>query len=48
MHVPLMQNILRISPVSLAEWSAILATAVPMVIGMEVFKGYTGVFSAEV
>lgn len=38
MHIPFMQTILRIEPVTLTQWAYILALAVPILLVMEVFK----------
>jgi magnesium-transporting ATPase (P-type) len=38
MHLPFMQNILRIEPVTFSEWLYILVLAVPVVVTMELFK----------
>lgn len=38
MHIPFMQKILRIEPVTFHEWLYILGLAVPMIIVMEIFK----------
>jgi magnesium-transporting ATPase (P-type) len=38
MQIPFMQNILRIEPVTFNEWLYIIVLAVPIVLGMELFK----------
>lgn len=38
MHIPLMQSILRIEPISFNEWLSILVLAIPVIVVMEVFK----------
>jgi magnesium-transporting ATPase (P-type) len=38
MHIPFMQNILRIEPITLNEWLYLIALAVPVILAMEVFK----------
>jgi len=38
MHIPVMQQILRIEPVTPAEWVYVLTLAVPMLLVMEIFK----------
>jgi len=38
MHIPAMQNILRIEPITFKEWSYVLALAIPMIVVMEIFK----------
>jgi magnesium-transporting ATPase (P-type) len=38
MQIPFMQNILRIEPVSFREWAMVLTLAIPVIIGMEIFK----------
>jgi magnesium-transporting ATPase (P-type) len=38
MHIPFMQNILRIEPIAWSEWFSILFLAIPMIVVMEIFK----------
>jgi magnesium-transporting ATPase (P-type) len=38
MHIPFMQNILRIEPITLNEWLFILALALPILFAMELLK----------
>lgn len=38
MHIPLMQDILRIQPISIQQWLVVLLLALPILIGMEIFK----------
>ncbi|MCO5250115.1 MAG: HAD-IC family P-type ATPase [Candidatus Kapabacteria bacterium] len=38
MHIPFMQNVLRIEPISLNEWLYILTLAIPILLVMELFK----------
>jgi magnesium-transporting ATPase (P-type) len=38
MHIPFMQNILRVEPIAFNEWLYILVLAVPILLVMEVFK----------
>ena len=38
MQIPFMQNILRIEPVTYNEWLYVIVLAVPMLLGMELFK----------
>lgn len=38
MHIPFMQHILKIEPITLNEWGSILLLAIPILIGMELFK----------
>lgn len=40
MHIPFMQNLLRIKPVSVLDWLKLLGTASIIIIVMEVFKWY--------
>jgi magnesium-transporting ATPase (P-type) len=40
MHLPFMQTILRIEPVTFSEWLYILVLAVPVVVTMELFKRF--------
>lgn len=48
MHLPFMQTILRVEPVTLNEWLYILVLAVPVVVTMELFKLFRKkVFSAD-
>jgi magnesium-transporting ATPase (P-type) len=41
MHIPFMQQILRIEPVSWMEWLTILTLAIPMILVMEIFKYFS-------
>lgn len=38
MHLPFMQNILRIEPVTFTEWFYVLTLAIPILLAMELFK----------
>lgn len=38
MHIPFMQGLLRIHPITLREWGIILSLALPIILIMEVFK----------
>lgn len=38
MHIPLMQHILKIEPITIQEWASILILAIPILLGMEIFK----------
>ena len=38
MHIPFMQNVLRIEPVTAFEWAEVLVLALPLLIVMEAFK----------
>jgi magnesium-transporting ATPase (P-type) len=38
MYIPFMQNILRVHPITINEWGAVLTLALPIIIIMEVFK----------
>jgi magnesium-transporting ATPase (P-type) len=38
MHIPFMQNILRIEPITWSEWFSVLILAIPMIVVMEIFK----------
>jgi magnesium-transporting ATPase (P-type) len=38
MHLPFMQQILRVEPITLNEWLVVLVFGIPMIIVMEVFK----------
>ncbi|MFD2203511.1 cation-translocating P-type ATPase [Shivajiella indica] len=38
MHIPFMQELLRIHPITLREWGTILTLALPIIIVMEIFK----------
>lgn len=38
MHIPFMQELLRIHPISLGEWGTILTLALPIIMAMEIFK----------
>lgn len=38
MHIPFMQNILRVEPVTFVEWLYILLLALPVIIVMEIYK----------
>ena len=41
MHIPFMQTVLRIEPITFWEWAQVLILAVPLLIVMEVFKQVT-------
>jgi magnesium-transporting ATPase (P-type) len=41
MHIPFMQTVLRIEPITFWEWTEVLILAVPLLIVMEVFKQVT-------
>jgi len=41
MHIPFMQTVLRIEPITFWEWTEVLVLAVPLLIVMEVFKQVT-------
>lgn len=41
MHIPFMQNILRVEPVTGAEWLSVLLLAIPMILVMEIFKFFS-------
>jgi len=41
MHIPFMQTVLRIEPITFWEWTGVLILAVPLLIVMEVFKKVT-------
>lgn len=38
MHIPFMQRVLRIEPITFREWTEVLILAVPLLIVMEIFK----------
>lgn len=38
MHLPFMQKILRIEPITFEEWLSILVLAIPLIVAMEIFK----------
>jgi magnesium-transporting ATPase (P-type) len=38
MHMPFMQTVLRIEPITFLEWAEVLILAVPLLIVMEIFK----------
>jgi magnesium-transporting ATPase (P-type) len=38
MHIPFMQTVLRIEPITVWEWAEVLILAVPLLIVMEIFK----------
>ncbi|MFO7657600.1 MAG: HAD-IC family P-type ATPase, partial [Bacteroidales bacterium] len=38
MQIPFMQNILRVEPITPAEWFQVLVLAIPMILIMEIFK----------
>lgn len=38
MHLPFMQNILRIEPITFSEWISVLLLAIPVLLVMEIFK----------
>jgi magnesium-transporting ATPase (P-type) len=38
MHIPFMQTVLRIEPITFWEWTEVLALAIPLLIVMEIFK----------
>jgi magnesium-transporting ATPase (P-type) len=38
MHIPFMQTVLRIEPITVWEWTGVLILAVPLLIVMEIFK----------
>jgi magnesium-transporting ATPase (P-type) len=38
MHIPFMQTVLRIEPITIGEWAEVLVLAVPMIMVMEIFK----------
>ena len=38
MHIPFMQKILRIEPITFGEWAEVLSLAIPILVVMEVFK----------
>ena len=42
MHIPIMQDILHIQPVTFQEWSFTLLLAIPIVLSIELFKLITG------
>ena len=41
MHIPFMQTVLRIEPITFWEWREVLVLTVPLLIVMEVFKQVT-------
>ncbi len=38
MHIPFMQNVLKIEPITIIEWAEVLILAIPLLIVMELFK----------
>jgi magnesium-transporting ATPase (P-type) len=38
MHIPFMQTVLRVEPITFREWTQVLILAVPLLIVMEIFK----------
>ncbi|MBM3284302.1 MAG: hypothetical protein FJY81_00340 [Candidatus Aminicenantes bacterium] len=38
MHLPFMQNALRVAPVTIKEWAALFALALIVLAAMEIFK----------
>ncbi|MCX7743140.1 MAG: HAD-IC family P-type ATPase [Flavobacteriales bacterium] len=38
MHIPFMQHLLKIEPITIHEWVGILFLAIPILLGMEIFK----------
>jgi magnesium-transporting ATPase (P-type) len=38
MHVPFMQNVLRVKPITFIEWAEVLILAIPLLLVMEIFK----------
>jgi magnesium-transporting ATPase (P-type) len=38
MHIPFMQNVLRVEPITFFEWAEVLILAIPLLLMMEVFK----------
>jgi magnesium-transporting ATPase (P-type) len=38
MHIPFMQNVLRVEPITLIEWAEVLVLALPLLLVMEAFK----------
>lgn len=40
MHIPFMQNVLKIEPITLQEWMNVLLLAIPILLSMEVFKWF--------
>jgi len=38
MHIPFMQNVLRVEPITFFEWAEVLILAIPLLLVMEVFK----------
>ncbi len=38
MHLPFMQNVLRVEPITFFEWAEVLILAIPLLIVMEIFK----------
>lgn len=47
MHIPFMQEILRIQPITFQEWSMILLLAIPILLVVELFKYVLRRFSKE-
>lgn len=41
MHIPFMQNVLRVEPVTWLEWLSVLLLAIPMIVVMEIFKFFS-------
>jgi magnesium-transporting ATPase (P-type) len=42
MHIPFMQNVLRVEPITFIEWAEILFLAIPLLLVMEIFKMVRG------
>jgi calcium-translocating P-type ATPase len=40
MQIPVMQNLLRIEPITLQEWAFVILLAIPIVLAMELYKWY--------
>jgi magnesium-transporting ATPase (P-type) len=38
MHLPFMQNVLRVEPITFIEWAEVLVLAIPLLLVMEIFK----------
>jgi magnesium-transporting ATPase (P-type) len=38
MHIPFMQNVLRVEPITFIEWAEVLVPAIPLLLVMEIFK----------
>ena len=38
MHIPFMQNVLRVEPITFLEWVEVLVLAIPLLLVMEIFK----------